>query len=202
MSLHDTFRLSGPVICPLDGSIIREWSDDGGGSMLTWVQGRPAPLEADNPDPEALFGASGQERLPPFFGLRAWHDDHDLLALGETDHEDVWTNFRLMEVRASIPLPGEFWPATRADAKPMPRFESLRLWRAYVGLYPEALARLEQDRERQRAELPAHGGNATCQVCWEEPRRPAVALIPGHPGFVCAQHLAERAEVETRLVLR
>lgn len=210
MGLHDTFRTTTPIICPLDGAAIDEWKDDDGGTMLTWEQGRLTPLEADDPDPDRLFGSDGSERLPPFFGLRAYHADHDLLALGETDLNDVWTSFRLVEVHGRVLLPGEFWPPFREGAEPTPRFEVVRLWREGAGLNREDIARLTDDRERQRAELPSHGGNAVCRM-WDwadaqakrpfEQKDPAVALILGYPGFVCARHLAEHGPREGEIVL-
>jgi hypothetical protein len=202
MGMHDTFHTTEPVLCPLDGFAIPEWKDDQGGVMLTWQQGRAAPLEADDSEPDGWHGDVSGDRLPPFFGLRGWHADHDLSALGETNAEDIWTSIKLAEVRASVLVPGEFWPPIREGGEPTPRFEGLRLWRAGVGLYPEALARLEAERERKRAELPIYGGAALCRLCWEEPRDPPVAVILGYPGFVCARHLAEHTAREDEIILR
>ena len=203
MGLHDTFRTSAPVACPLDGAPIVEWRDDDGGSMLTWAQGRLTPLELDEPGNEdALFGARPEDRLPPFFGLRAHHADHYLSALGRTDSDDVWQDFELVEVTASVLLPGEFWPPLREGDEPTPRFESVRLWRQGQ-VYPDAVARLAAERARLVAQLPAHGGGAVCRMWdWDdldaamrtERKDPAVALILGYPGFVCARHLAEHRD--------
>lgn len=199
MGLHDTFRTNTPVTCPLDGAPVAEWRDSDGGTMLTWLQGRLTPVEADNPDPDAMFGSDGTERLPPFFGLRASHADHDLSALGRTDAADVWTEFELVEARASVLVPGAFWPPFREGESPTPRYEGIRLWREGA-LLSDGVARLEAERARLRSLLPAYGGDATCRL-WQhssdfggEAPEPAAAIILGYPGFICERHLAEHQD--------
>jgi hypothetical protein len=207
MGMFDTYLTT--IACPIDDQPVADWQGKDGPCLLyTWKFGESSPAEADEPydpaddEPITLGGqtfpsmrrpwldGSKEARLPPVFELHASCGDHWLEAQGETDPiSDAWTKVRLLLVTSSALLPGEFWPPFKAGEEPVAKFDSLRLYREGAGVYPEAMARRVTERERLRALLPAHGGDATCSRCsWMKDHAEIPAV--GYAGaYLCEEHL-------------